>query len=43
MKVNMQIYSPFDGKVCIYSRYKLMIKALVKGYAIWDSFMIENM
>ena len=20
-----------------------MIKALVKGYAIWDSFMIENM
>ena len=29
--------------VYVFSRYKYMIKVLVKGYEVCDSFMIKNM
>ena len=32
MKMNMQIYSPFDGKVCIYRRFNAIVSQLKMHY-----------
>ena len=31
MKINMQIYSPFDGKVCIYMSLQVNDSSFIEG------------
>ena len=41
MKINMQIYSPFDGKVCIYRRFNAIVSQL-KISLFWVIYIIQK-